>query len=244
MERHDAARRVRRSPPATNDICVFTIERWPNAGRSTNRGRRDPLTNLSARDEHASSVKSVFGPVRSNVPGAHIRRGPRWFSGQTTRLPPRRTVFNSRQGHRDFSIWEMWWTLPLAVGFFLGHSRFPRYCIPLQRHLRLISLSVALEASLTGLRFLILSSLANTTIAINAWCGDASGWTFVLAGSTHIGCVVLFSIPIGGMSLHKSIVDFEVIADEASSPDKWELGRTRPWPVVRNHPTAPLCSVR
>ncbi|KAJ8883599.1 hypothetical protein PR048_015443 [Dryococelus australis] len=59
--------------------------------------------------------------------------GPRCLSGQTTRLPPRRTGFDSRVGSLpDFRTWESCWTMPLVGGFSRGSPSlvFRRCSIP------------------------------------------------------------------------------------------------------------------
>ncbi|KAJ8890837.1 hypothetical protein PR048_010346 [Dryococelus australis] len=62
--------------------------------------------------------------------GHRFLPGPRWYSGHTTRLPPRQTVLDSR---RDPRAWESWWTMPLA-GFPQGAFRFPVSCIVVLLH--------------------------------------------------------------------------------------------------------------
>ncbi|KAJ8882862.1 hypothetical protein PR048_014676 [Dryococelus australis] len=55
-----------------------------------------------------------------------LERGPRWCSGQTSHLPPRRTRFDSWWGHlADFCKWESCWTIHLVCGFSPGSPVSP-----------------------------------------------------------------------------------------------------------------------
>ncbi|KAJ8884872.1 hypothetical protein PR048_011068 [Dryococelus australis] len=58
--------------------------------------------------------------------------GPRWPSGSPAPLPPKRTGFNPRPGHRIFRMWESFRTMPLIGGFYRGSPASPalyfRHC--------------------------------------------------------------------------------------------------------------------
>ncbi|KAJ8891563.1 hypothetical protein PR048_004091 [Dryococelus australis] len=52
-----------------------------------------------------------------------VHGGPRYCSGQTTDLPPRRTRLTSRRG--NFRTWESYRTMPLVGGFSRGYPVYP-----------------------------------------------------------------------------------------------------------------------
>ncbi|KAJ8867688.1 hypothetical protein PR048_031491 [Dryococelus australis] len=62
-------------------------------------------------------------------------RHSRWLSGKPALLPPRRSGFNPRPGHSEFShAGESCRTIPLVGGFFSGFSRFARPLFPALLH--------------------------------------------------------------------------------------------------------------
>ncbi|KAJ8866878.1 hypothetical protein PR048_032740 [Dryococelus australis] len=79
--------------------------------------------------------------------------GPRWCSGQTTLLPPRRAGLDSWHGHSwIFASEKSCQMMPLVGGFSQKSMPFSRLSIPMPFHTRLASSSSALETSIYTLR--------------------------------------------------------------------------------------------
>ncbi|KAJ8882650.1 hypothetical protein PR048_014462, partial [Dryococelus australis] len=89
-------------------------------------------------------VDMSVGSISYKILVNEYLRGSRWYDGQTTRLPPRRTWFDSRLvrsrtfAHRN-RTWRCRWS---------GISRSPRPCISAPLHIRLTSPSSVLKTSM------------------------------------------------------------------------------------------------
>ncbi|KAJ8876036.1 hypothetical protein PR048_023944 [Dryococelus australis] len=108
-----------------------------------------------ARSSLAAWLPSVFGAprgagaIRATLPRASMFRGPRWRSGQTTRLPPMRTRC-SIPGRVAPGFSYVGIVLDYVVGrrVFSGIFRYSLPCIPVLPHTRLASSSYALNTSM------------------------------------------------------------------------------------------------
>ncbi|KAJ8867617.1 hypothetical protein PR048_031420 [Dryococelus australis] len=137
--------RCTRQEPATTAESPEKLNASPQFHK---RAARDPIPGASAfresiRGQARSQCPTSTAPTSfGSWPRAYARRHStgkltqsircsRWHSGQTARLPLRRTGLDSGLGSCPyFRTCESHWTMPLVSGFFLAGIPFPRPCSP------------------------------------------------------------------------------------------------------------------
>ncbi|KAJ8870990.1 hypothetical protein PR048_027293 [Dryococelus australis] len=131
-----------------------------------------------------SAVTSLFSLLQlDTVCCANVmtKMGPRSCSGQITRLPPKRTWFDSGGGG-DFRKWESCRTMPLVGEFSRVSPVSPRPCIPALHHTHLTSPSLFLKTSM--FRAARIPSLTYFSLSLRYLCYDYNLWLSQTIGIT------------------------------------------------------------